>query len=85
MTFSILLRNPNWPNTNTKKDHQNTLAKNQIRLHAICNATTILLTTLARPGIMKSPMYEAGKQFSFNRSAPRTSGRAQEQIPIIFN
>jgi hypothetical protein len=32
----ILLKNPNWPKINTKKDHQNTLAKNQNRLHAIC-------------------------------------------------
>jgi hypothetical protein len=36
MTISILLKNPNWPTINTKKDHQNTLAKNQNRLHAIC-------------------------------------------------
>ena len=32
----ILLKNPNWPKINTKKDHQNTLDKNQNRLYAIC-------------------------------------------------
>ena len=35
-SYLILLKNPNWPKINTKKDHQNTLAKNQNRLHAIC-------------------------------------------------
>ena len=35
-SYLILLKNPNWPKINTKKDHQNTLAKNQNSLHAIC-------------------------------------------------